>query len=139
MEPCIFSKLEALMCCQVAMDKMVDKLSTQVQNLGERICFGSRDQRAGACIELQDVANNLDIVLNGRNVPWNTHRRARKLLVEISYLADLARRLEHSDMLSSLRAVLKSETTDDGWQAYLGIEALFYDMASGMKSAVYDV
>lgn len=127
------------MCCQVAMDEMIERLSVQIQSLGERICFGSRDQRAGACIELQDVANNLDIVLNGRNVPWNTHMRARKLLAEISYLADLARRLERSDMLSSLRAVLKSETTDDGWQAYLGIEALFFDMATGTKPTICDV
>lgn len=118
---------------------MIERLSVQIQSLGERICFGSRDERAGACIELRDAANNLDVVLGGRNVPWTTYARARKLLAEISYLADLARQLERSDMLSSLRSVLKAETTDDGWQAYLGIESIFFDMAADTNPGVSDV
>jgi hypothetical protein len=127
------------MCCRVAVNQIIERLSVQIQSLGERICFGSRGERAGARIELRDAANNLDAVLGGRNVPWDTYARARKLLAEIAYLADLARQLERSDMLSSLRSVLKAETTDDGWQAYLGIESIFFDMAADTNPGVSDV
>lgn len=121
------------MCCEAIMKEIIRKSALEIRNLAERIHTGDCKERAGACLELRDVANNLDIVLNGSNVPWNIYKRGRELLTEILYLTDLARRYEIHDKLSSLKAALKSETTDNGWQAYLRIETLISDMISSAE------
>lgn len=108
-------------------EQIVDTASLQIERISEKVYSGEPHDWNDIGLQLQEVAVNLDMVLHGRNVPWRFYRRARELLTEISYVMNLTKQRECNDKILEMEKVLRSETSDAGWRAYLTIDKLALD------------
>ncbi len=112
---------------QSEFEKIISAASLQVESISDNVYFGEGHDWKEIVRQLQEVAGNLDIVLYGRNVPWSFYKRAQELRAEIFYAINIANQRERYDKILELEEVLRSETSDAGWRAYLSIDVLSLD------------